>query len=174
MKTLIKLKNHFYVVDFGRRFYGILKDTYYYSSKDKNVYKFGNDYDDLTETDFQITHSTRPLEGVQQLNPFDVEDTVYGYSARDMAKMSSWDVGNGSGYDGYIKGFRDHQMLVYDKSFTIDDMRDCWMSAILSVSGMGDNPNILKITDFYEFIKPHLPITEWEIQIDENNKITLL
>ncbi len=126
----------------------------------------------------KITHSTQPLEGVQNILLSEIEEAIYGYSVEKMAlkQYPITNVGISSTLtvdskvmyrEGYILGFKAHQELVKDKLFTIEDMKKAYYQG--HKSGLGSDNSLT----FEEFIKSLLPKTEWDIEIIDG-KIKLI
>jgi hypothetical protein len=139
----------------------------------------------------KITHSTQPLEyihiapkvkglklgfkNIKQLSLSEVEEVINGYSVEKMAekfvmeklKISSQAPGV---MIGYIEGFKTHQELVKDKLFTIEDIQLAFAKGIQYTT----KPYPQNVQFENEFKQSLLPKTEWDIEINEQNKITLL
>lgn len=124
----------------------------------------------------KVTHSTQPellgigwMQSVKPLLLSEVEELINGYSVEKMAKLHCPD--EISFENMYIRGFKAHEELVKDKVFTIEETIEFAMNMIAQyVQG---NTNIWNRELLKQSIQSLLP-TEWDITIDENNKITLL
>lgn len=135
----------------------------------------------------KITHSTQPLEDVITENSFksykfipleEIEELIYGYNLEKLAireakklhsfeKHSDTDIYNqcvNEDAELIIIGFKAHQELVKDKMFTIEDMREAFF----------DMKHPHDEIDFQHLLIRRGYKTEWDIEIDENGKITLL
>ncbi|XAI97336.1 hypothetical protein [Leptolyngbya phage Lbo-JY46] len=196
MKKLIKLSDeHYIIVDDSE----IKEGDYYLDNsvlKDK-IYqmKYSKWGEEGQGNCKKITHSTQPLgflqeEGitttnlkhdwvnVKQLSLLEVEEAIYGYSVVKMAEEAADDMeydydspyGNGSNdfIDGYIKGFKAHKELVKDKLFLTHKNLFEFLYFARTHSQYSDKAIV------EEFIQSLLPKTEWEIEFDEQNKITLI
>lgn len=166
MKKLIKIQKQFYIIDDSE----ILKENYFYDFTLKVVNKAILDFG-KHDTCKKITHSTQNLEGVIKLNLSDVEEVVLEHSEIKMIVASQkYALDNCEDNMAALtkvklaweEGFKTHRELVKDMLFTLEDIEQ----AII------DN---LTIEQFWEkCCKFLLPKTEWNIEIDEDNKITLL
>ncbi len=180
MKKLIKLSDtHYIIVDDTE-----IKEGDIFIHPNKTIERASRDLDGRGLN--KITHSTQPLElstshintgkyhfdKIKHLSLSEVEEVINGYSVEKMAekfvmeklKISSQAPGV---MIGYIEGFKTHQELVKDKLFTIEDLEKALSQAFLACQDGYD------ITT-KEIIQSLLPKTEWDIEIDKNNKITLL
>lgn len=181
MKKLIKLSDiHYIIVDDSE----IKQDDLTHCSYSGNINKcFGFEKKECCK---KITHSTEKLVGVVKLNLSDVEEVLYGYNVDKMAENNAKKVGHYGGYQSYINGFKEHQELVKDKLFTLEQLFEfaeeysnyidkCTKSNVINPSSPEkyfENPFNLKNRKIAKQI--NLPKTEWDIEINEHNKITLL
>jgi hypothetical protein len=142
----------------------------------------------------KITHSTQPLYlndfwAIKELKLSEVEEAINGYSVDDGLKyVLSLPNSEYLSYgvqkmleDAYNKGFNAHKELVKDKLFTEKHMKMLFayahsigMNTVLQIQ----SPHLLseqdtdKLRD--EFIQSLLPKTEWDVEIDEQGKITIV
>jgi hypothetical protein len=167
MQKLIKLEEHFYIVDDSEIKKGDLVI-------DNNELRFAVENFPATNWCKKITHSTQPLENVIKISLLDIEEVVYGYNLLKMVEnFSGKDAGSWQCPISYEIGFKAHQELVKDKLFTTEDMINAFKAGRQGFGGAikqrkydWNNP--------YDYIKSLLSKTEWNITIDENNKITLI
>lgn len=185
MKKLIKLSDtHYIIVDDSE-----IKEGDIFIHPDKTIERASRDLDGRGLN--KITHSTQPLEyihiapkvkglklgfkNIKQLSLSEVEEVINGYSVEKMAekfvmeklKISSQAPGV---MIGYIEGFKTHQELVKDKLFTIEDIQLAFAKGIQYTT----KPYPQNVQFENEFKQSLLPKTEWDIEINEQNKITLL
>lgn len=80
MTKLIKLNNHFYVIDDY-----IIEENDYFVNNNEILKAVSKSAIKLPK----VTHSTDKLEGVIQLNLSDVEEVVYGYSVEKLAEKNT-------------------------------------------------------------------------------------
>lgn len=186
MKKLIKLSDtHYIVVDDSE----IKKGDYCLS--DNEILQMNNSIGVLlanqqkekygTKTFFKITHSTQPLSDKPHYAEYgmltlsEVEEGVNGYSVEKMAENYYNTLGAlGTEYDKttsinlIIWGFKAHQKLVKDKLFSKENL---WWAYVRGFQANEEKKEPLK--DF-EDVKQSLILTEWDIEIDEQGKITLI
>ena len=139
----------------------------------------------LRNEDLKLTHSTIGYmfqDDILPLSQVEVEELVYGYSVEKRANSHA--VQSGCEYKedlvriskAYQTGFKAHQELVKDKLFTVEDIEEAHKSGIEYGKSLYSQTNYdskLAITS-KQYIQSLLPKTEWNISIDEYNKITLL
>ena len=133
----------------------------------------------------KITHSTQPLEDVIVANkyigkgwvsikPFslsEIEELLYGYNVEKLAleehKFNHKSVNEISFRLGFIEGFKTAQSF-NGKMFSLEQV----MKAIKfdSYENEFEGCNYATVEDFIQSLQQ----TEWECEIDENGKITLL
>ncbi len=176
MKKLIKLSDtHYIIVDDTE-----IKEGDIFIHPDKTIERASRDLDGRGLN--KITHSTQPLElstshintgkyhfdKIKYLSLSEVEEVINGYSVEKMAESKyPYKLSSNARKKGFIEGFKTHQELVKDKLFTIEDLEKALSQAFLACQDGYD------ITT-KEIIQSLLPKTEWDIEIDKNNKITLL
>lgn len=138
-----------------------------------------------------ITHSTKPLETtvipgcyngpcwnkIKQVSLSEIEELIYGYSVEKMAeeiltshrdyKAESFSEYQNGRLNGIIEGIEAHQELTKDKLFTVEDMMKAIQFGNDTINPCFSNRDL-------DFIQSLLPKTEWDCEIDENNKITLV
>jgi hypothetical protein len=126
----------------------------------------------------KITHSFgKELDGVINKPLSEIEELLYGYSVEKMASdFSTYEINNGceNYHDlqyGYACGIRAHQELVKDKHIlTKEQLRFLYDTAIHSTIGnLSHEDEFNKVLAFLT-----KPKTEWDIEIDEQGKISLL
>ena len=194
MQKLIKLNDqHYIIVDDSE----IKEGDWYvgwennYSTEPKQRWVLYNLVSTTNgDTPRKITHSTEPLEykyGSQkqgfnmgtmssdiklvydQIKPLsisEVEEAINGYSVEKMAedaypKNENWRI-NSDNSDKrilWVEGFKAHQELTKDKFFTVEDIKIFYKH--------------VKTHTFDEAISLILPKTEWDIEFDEQGKISL-
>lgn len=163
MKKLVKLKDHYYVVDDSEIKEGdfCITDNTIIQMNNRVAVILANQQKEKygTKSFFKITHSTTPLNGVILLSHSEIEELVNGYSVEEMAEQA---ITNNP--KDWIKGFKAHESLVKDKLFTIENMRE----AFFDMKYPHDE------VDFQHLLQRKGYKTEWDIEIDENNKITLI
>jgi len=164
MQKLIKLEEHFYIIDDSE----IKKRDWVI---DNNELRFAVENFPATNWCKKITHSTQPLENVIKISLSDVEEVVYGYNLLKMAEnFSGKDAGSWQCPISYEIGFKAHQELVKDKLFTIEDIQ----LAFNRGANFAHMPYPKNVEYEKKYKNSLLPKTEWGITIDENNKITLI
>ena len=187
MKKLIRLSDKHYVVvddseiNIGEWCYG--KDIN--DNMKVTIHQAGSN--DLFYQNPQITHSFgKQLEGVINKPLSEVEEIINGYSLEDMSLIDACSIQSettlSSDFEfqayikGYQQGFKAHQELVKDKLFTIDDMRKSIDMARETSEEIYMHPEYGFKNDYTEneIIESFLPKTEWDIEIDEQNKITVI
>lgn len=193
MEKLIKLSStHYIVVDDSE-----IKEKDWFYFKIDNIVdivqvesKFHLEKIKKHKENKKVTHSTQPellgigwMQSVKPLLLSEVEELVNGYSVEKMCeveakRLHSWekhsdtDIYNQLVYEDakLIEiGFKTYQELVKDKVFTIEDIRQ-----ILYAFETYEGSKIYVGDVFNDVMKQFIPKTEWDITIDENNKITLL
>jgi len=150
----------------------------------------------------KITHSTEPLDcicaansykfnlncaernhcfgKIKTINLSEIEEIINEYDVEQMALNYSSDQGHPSpeAYSdkqvgllhGYIDGFNTHKELTKDKLFTIDDMIKAFQTGYNSGAELDKySPKCSS-----DFVKTILPKNEWNIEIDEINKIKII
>jgi hypothetical protein len=194
MKKLIKIDNQYIVVDDSEIRVG---DWIYNVEREPSILKcIGKG----SLRDWKkITHSTIGhlyQDSIKPLSLSEMEELTKGYSVEKMAeeqfpypidikdKNNSIIVTKGEKPFNHAKiekyrriwcqGFNAHQELVKDKLFTIEDMIKCF-NAARETSGMNQRNQYGKkyLKPMY-FIQSLLPLTEWEIEIDEQGKIKII
>lgn len=177
MNKLIKLSDiHYIIVDdsgYGEGDFVLLPLT-------KEIMKCSNGTIFIEGT-LKITHSTIGYlyqDNIKSLNVSDIEELVYGYSVDKAIRECDYFFQDPEMFDKYenkddIKlfkhGFKAHQELTKDKLFTIDDMEQAYIN--------GSNHQIVlcdRNKEKLDYLNSLLPKKEWDIEIDENNKITLI
>lgn len=139
----------------------------------------------------KITHSTQPLESnnlyrryefikIKPISLSEVEEVINGYSVEKMANLDANLVWNDETtleneqrelqghFIGYQEGFKAHQELVKDKLIVDNNQMMDIMDICVANKGLFRGEVLVKIKEYLQ------PKTEWNISIDENNKITLL
>lgn len=189
MKKLIKLSDtHYIIVDDSE-----IKEGGIFIHPDKTIERASRDLDGRGLN--KITYSTQPLENIVTEDSFksynfislsEVEEVIYGYSLEKMVEEKySYNLSSNARKKGFIEGFKAHQELVKDKLFTIEDIKKAIKMAweADSIDGIvdlnivlhyGNNDDLRTKWSEEEIIQSLLPKTEWDIEISENNKITLL
>lgn len=148
----------------------------------------------------KITHSTQPLEcdkmwtplncerwlcnnipccgkfvnqKIKPLSLSEVEEAIYGYSVEQMAEEeypfaenTTHETIHKIAKEAYIKGFNTYKELVKN-NYTFEQVLDAW-----ELGAKEGLPLTKKKKE--ELIQSLLPKTEWDAEIDENGKITLL
>ncbi len=149
----------------------------------------------------KIEYSTKPLEedityrGITskpvfeyfQIKPLslpEVEELTKGYSAEKMANDKFPDESTAGWKDsfsprerrGFIEGVKTVEEILKDKVFSIEDMRKAIEMAKEGSIGYyaPDSPNYYFGYSENDIIQSLLPLAEWNVTIDENDKITLL
>lgn len=192
MKKLTKLsETHFIIVDDSE----IKEGDYVYDLKDKCI-RYVKKYlkDNWIK---KITHSTLPLEDVglntsmgnqlgfayiEPLSLQECEELTQGYSIEKMAydatKKQLIRIFSGESKEDidddiqkrryyYELGFNAHKELVKDKLIlSVEDMKVAIQSVMKNIND--------EVSNQEEIIQSLLPKTEWEIEIDENNKMKLI
>ena len=173
---LIKLENHYYVIDDSEIKIG---DWFYFNLDGiRDIYQVESQFhlDRLGSDNFKITHSTNKLEGVIQLNLADVEESIYGYSVNKMAEKvyPNWftEFDTGRAYYGFIDGFKACQDLMKDTiNINIEDFKKKAYS-FFSLYQTNEFDNEGLENEFERVLQVHLklllPKTEWEINIIDN------
>jgi hypothetical protein len=124
----------------------------------------------------KITHSTEKLNDVIILDLFEIYKVVYGYDINKISVDKFNNITNNkSEYNkikhywcgGFKHGIREHKELTKDKIFTIEDIRK-----VIIMSATSNTDNLIDRCE--EIISLIQLKTEWNISIDENNKIVLL
>lgn len=184
MNKLIKIYNHYYIVDDSE-------------IKENDDYLWLNNYQICKAEGMlmtinnhvknkhivKITHSTQEGIGLP-LNLEDIEELVNGYNVEKLAEKYAWGCRNEyfttlvnvidcvkTSTRDFIEGFKAHEELSKHRLFTIDD--------VVKIVHMWDNHiNIIEedkgsIREIENFIQKSLPKTEWEIKF-EDNKIVLV
>jgi len=185
MNKLIKIYNHYYIVDDSE-------------IKENDDYLWLNNYQICKAEGMlmtinnhvknkhivKITHSTQEGIGLP-LNLEDIEELVNGYNVEKLAEKYAWGCRNEyfttlvnvidcvkTSTRDFIEGFKAHEELSKDKLFTIDDMEYCYNTAkrraVMQEAGLEPD---LGFKDYMN--KYHVPKTEWEIKF-EDNKIVLV
>lgn len=128
------------------------------------------------------------FEDIKQLSLSEVEEVINGYNLEEKSEQSFENMGYHSTVTpheekqfklGYKLGFKAHQELVKDKMFTIEDLRKAFEEGV-DAQFMSMNIDTYEQREQYRktrlntIIQPLLPKTEWDIEINEQNKITLL
>lgn len=180
MKKLIKLEDEFYIVEEAI----INFDEFCFDVETKEICK-SKGLVPINEFVLKVTHSTKQIEeficneglkrigwiNIIPLDKSEIEGLICGFDIRDMA----YEYYNNALYknvsDGYhwSNGFKEHQKLVKDKIFTAEDMKEFGL-------WLGNNLKDLKnknIDDIFNS-SPFVQKTEWNIEIDDLNKIKLL
>ena len=147
-----------------------------------NYHPLNNEYNK------RIIYSTEPFKkfapltlndmGIGYIPLSEVEEALYGYSVEKMAEPIKKEFGIDCEYWYYIKGFNAHKELTKDKFFSIEDMKNLMHESII----FSENNKHLSLGEYAlsnkdwwdKKVKSLLPKTEWNAQIDENNKITLI
>jgi hypothetical protein len=130
-------------------------------------------------TSKKITHSTQPLEYVNQKLAFnkikqlcllEVEELIYGHSVENIAENAVGHLLNDEERKmGYIEGFNAHKELVKDKLLiTNKDLFD-FLYFAKTHSQYSDEAIVKEFID--KFLKEQ---DEWNIEFDENGKIKLI
>lgn len=129
------------------------------------------------------------FKNIKQLSLSEVEEVINGYNLEEMVGQSFENMGYHSTVTsheenqfklGYKLGFKAHQELVKDKMFTVEDIKKAiQLAQDYTVETQYDEfdvlHEILKHTHSEKMIiQSLLPKTEWDIEINEQNKITLL
>ncbi len=155
----------------------------------------------LKSTDKKITHSTQPLEYIQiapkvkglklgykniiQISLSEIEEIINGFNSMILARESvinnNYDVEDDVYKHGFVEGFNVHKELVKDKLFSIEDLRKAFKAGDAGNGGSRYN-RVKKYNGVDEYFKTFLNWdnekgwiqTEWNIEIDSNNKISLL
>lgn len=180
---LIKIKEHYYVVE-EKKILGQGKCEWYIDKYLMKPYNSGGaEYEGLQ---LVITHSTEQLEGVTKLDYSSVEEALYGYSIDSVAKKHNINdlEDDVDGY-GFIMGYHAYKELVKDKFIlTKVQVEDALFAALNTIvcqhTAPFTNNNVYSLKETKDnivrnIIKEHLlPKTEWEVTIDENNKISLV
>lgn len=177
MKKLIKLNDqHYIIVDDSE----IKKDDYVFQQnfeKTNNlIIKIENEFEagiaNDKESSFikrKITHSTQLLENVQTIFLSEIEEVINRYPTYELFKKVDGTCEKGE-YEHWLfeKGFKAHQELVKDKMIVNDSQMMDIMDICVRNRGLFRGEILLKIKEYL------LPKTEWDIEIDEQNKITLI
>ncbi len=191
MKKLIKLSDTYYIAVNDSE---IKEDDWYWTPIKRSIEKcvkkvlaIKGGTNDVAQ--FKITHSTELLESiynaeaheiedgnfrkVKPLSLSEVEEAINGYSVEKMADERFPEDGMHNNRmwqaQGFVKGFKAHQELVKDKLFTVEDMMDCF-NAAREMSYK--RPEWQHFSHYYE--KKIAVKTEWDIEINEQGKITFL
>jgi hypothetical protein len=175
-RKLIKLDEIYYVIDDGDVNYG---DTVLFKPSNKIEYSYENHLDKTYYA--RITHTILEMTiiGVTKIKKSVFENIVYGYNLDEIAlKALQFDEMPNPRYNredyyqviNFKYGFTEHRNLSKDKLFTLDDMVEFACDVY--------NENYQKDKSFKkcaeDMIKLKAPKTEWDIEIDENNNITLI
>jgi hypothetical protein len=148
---LIKLYDIFYIIDNSE----IKKDDYYLSFETNYVdstgkyvlYNLCSTLNGLEPK--KITHSTTGDIGIY-INESYINEVIYGCSVENMTEEE--------------KCFK----LNKDSSFTIDDIKKSWNQG----GNWQDESEDISFAEFIQSLSSSK--TEWDIEIDENNKIKLI
>ena len=189
MNKLIKLSDsHYIIVDDS---IDIEENCYCFKDgRIRHVSYLGQDNGDV------ITHSTEPIESnnlyrryefinIKPLSLSEVEEAIYGYSVEKMAEkyadfsndyipIAFGDRFNETSKKDYIQGFKAHQELVEDTVFTVEDMKNAFKAGQKYGEDNSCNAEIELNDNEEQYIQSLLPKTEWNIIIDETNKITAI
>jgi hypothetical protein len=185
---LIKIDNHYYVIDDSEIKEGDCRLHLY--EKTINLPHHRLEHGEKWATNYwrKITHSTRQLEGVTLLNLSDVEEVINGYNVEKMAGeiYPNWftEFDTGRAYNGFIKGFNACQKLMKDKMFTANDMLNayregtnagaCHESLMDYDSHDSTDAEEFSKREFEEFKKSLRSKTKWEIEIVDGEIIVCL
>lgn len=131
-----------------------------------------------------ITHSTighMYQDNIKSISLSEVEELINGYSVEKM--FLEWESKNGNSYNdeanAFEAGFKAHQELVKNNLFSLEfltwiDKEEVTYKDGSWIKYFDGKDNYLSIKELYSYYKSLLPKTEWEVEFDENNKITLL
>ena len=182
MKKLIKLsETHYIIVDDSEIKEGDCR--FHLLEKTINLPQHRLEHGEKWATNSwrKITYSTSPLEHtnedhlffdkIQQLSLQECEEAIQGYSIVKLAEKYADETFYGVDEEqdkqdcriDYIAGFIAHQQLAKDRLFTRQDVID-----------IVEKSRETGLTAEYFITKYLLPKTEWEIEIDENNKMKLV
>ena len=171
-----------------------LSDTYYIVVDDSEIkegdFDYSVNYKTVTYVDEEraemhmmpvskglyknVTHSTEKLYSndfwkTNELNLSDIEEVINEYSVEKMAEPIKKQFGVDCEYWYYKKGFNAHKELTKDKLFNIEDVRN-----ILYSYENYEGDSIFVKDVFEDVITKYLSPTEWDIEIDEQGKISLI
>lgn len=170
---LIKLEEHYHIVDDSE----IKIDDYYLS--DNIIYVRVTDLNGTNPK--RITHSTTWFENVISLNLADIQELLYGYSViKEVEKHCQVFPEHSSllAIDAFFVGFKRHEELTKDKLYTLGDLCTTFEAGVSahkeSLSKFPFHQESAVNDMFKMYINGMIPKTEWDITIDENNKITLV
>lgn len=186
MNKLIKINNHYYVIDDSE----IKESDNYLWLNNNQICKAEGMLMTINnhvknKHIVRITHSTQKGIG-EQLNLNDIEELVNGYSVENLAESSNgyalYGKPLGEKYlafkEGFLSGFEKQKELSKDKLFTVEDIRTIFthrkqlgLTITGNIRNGSDQPD--KENWFNESIKLLLPPTEWNIEF-QNGKIILV
>jgi hypothetical protein len=188
MYPMIKIGEHFYITNNDT-----IKDVrdYYQRwiiEKQCILNRLPDYLTDLSECKL-ITHSTHPLMDVIHIKISDIEELVYGYNVEKLADMEEYNQyqnsddfgvsGVYSGVDfniGYQMGFRAGASTNNDKLFSMDELETHLTNFVNDFTHFKYRGNYTDIVNqFVSSVKSqkYNTLTKWDVNIDENNKITL-
>jgi hypothetical protein len=119
----------------------------------------------LQEKGFTTSNLKPDWSNVKELSLTEVEEAINGYSTYELFKKIDGSCEKDQ-YEHWLfkEGFKAHQELTKDKLFTIEDMREAFFDMEYPHSEI-DFEHLLARSGFK---------TEWDIEINEQNKIKLL
>ena len=113
----------------------------------------------------------------------EVEQAIYGYNLEDMADEYADEHYEEFGmyktiYEAYSAGFNVHKELAKEKMFTVGDMERELVSIAAEIASKDGELSSCSPALICSWIKNKiqslLPRTQWDIEIDEAGKITIL
>lgn len=159
---LIKVKNEFYITEDCELEEGdyFLHDGEAIRAVSKSAIKMS-----------KITWSTCPLQGVFELNKYEIADLIGEVSPLKLAMEYGEFFNSNSGYQmiaayGHLDGFIKHEELNKDKLYTEEDLKLAYLAGYDIANGFS------KVT-CKEFIEQIRPKTQWDVEI-VNEKPKLL
>ena len=174
MNKLIKINNHYYVIDDSE----IKESDNYLWLNNNQICKAEGMLMTINnhvknKHIVRITHSTQKGIG-EQLNLNDIEELVNGYSVENLAESSNgyalYGKPLGEKYlafkEGFLSGFEKQKELSKDKLFTDEQLFDLLDFA-------ANNKGLFKGEILKKFKQSLLPKTEWNIEF-QNGKIILV
>lgn len=181
MKQLMKLVNHYYVIDDEE-----IKEGDYCIEDDFGGTVYGPyEYGDPVNNPKRITHSTQKIEGVELLDLIEIEGLIYNYNLNEMAEKH-WKMQHIMALSddtkpyiiedykaGFIASHKLNRKLNGDKLFTIMDVVNAFKAGGAFATG---SHNDLQQThpNLDEYIKSIQPNLIWNISINDKNEIILL
>lgn len=149
----------------------------------------------------KITHSTQPLEilairfrkpnpdrevkgfdKIKELKLSEIEELIYGYSVEKMALSKAVDIQSEtvlssdlefqSYIEGYTEGFKSHQDVKDKINMSIKELKSSLKTALYHGSCRTESDRNEEVIN--EIIQTLIPKKEWDIEINEQGKITLI